>query len=84
MDSAFRLMVQTQYLQFKLSPELQVLLRWNIQHGSCVIPKSGNADRIKENIGVWGWTLDKDDFDAISNIKFQARFYGLLYPSFLL
>ncbi len=52
---------------------LQVLLRWNVQHGSCVIPKSGNSDRIKENAGIWGWTLDKKDFDAISSIKFQVR-----------
>lgn len=51
----------------------QVLLRWNVQHGSCVIPKSGNPDRIKENAGLWGWTLDKEDFNAISNIKFQER-----------
>ena len=51
---------------------MQVLLRWNVEHGSCVVPKSAKPERITENAGIWGWTLEKKDFDTISNIKFQV------------
>jgi diketogulonate reductase-like aldo/keto reductase len=35
----------------------QVVLRWHIQHGIVVIPKSANADRIRENIDVFDFEL---------------------------
>lgn len=57
---------------------LQVLLRWNIEHGSCVIPKSGKPERITENADVWGWSLKKEDFDAISSIKYQVLRFAAL------
>lgn len=53
---------------------VQVLLRWNLQHGSCVIPKSTNPSRIDENKGIWDWSLSKEDYDKLSSIKFQVQY----------
>jgi diketogulonate reductase-like aldo/keto reductase len=39
----------------------QVVLRWHIQHGNIVIPKSSNADRIRANIDVFDFELSRDD-----------------------
>jgi len=46
----------------------QVLLRWLVQRGINVIPKSTNADRIKENLSIFDFKLSDDEFNKLSNI----------------
>ncbi|XP_021731293.1 aldose reductase-like [Chenopodium quinoa] len=51
----------------------QILVRWALQRGTSVIPKSSNPDRIKENIQVFGWEIPQEDFDSLSAFKEQKR-----------
>ncbi|KAK8546050.1 hypothetical protein V6N13_067288 [Hibiscus sabdariffa] len=51
----------------------QVLVKWGMQRGTSVIPKSSNPERIKENIKVFDWELPEDDFQALCNIPQQKR-----------
>lgn len=53
----------------------QVMLRWNIQRGVNVIPKSQTASRIKENFEVFDFSLNDDDMEQISLMD-QDRHYG--------
>lgn len=46
----------------------QVLLRWNIQRGVVVIPKSVHIERIIENIDVFDFTLTDDEMKQISSL----------------
>ncbi len=39
----------------------QVLIRWHVQHGFVVIPKSTNPGRIEENADVFDWELSEED-----------------------
>ncbi|MGW7460266.1 aldo/keto reductase [Streptomyces sp. NPDC054797] len=43
----------------------QVVLRWHLQHGNIVIPKSVTPARIRENLDVFGFELDAADVAAL-------------------
>jgi diketogulonate reductase-like aldo/keto reductase len=43
----------------------QVIIRWHVQHGFVVIPKSVNADRIRSNAEVTDFELTPDDMSTL-------------------
>ncbi|KAF8305070.1 Aldo/keto reductase [Clavulina sp. PMI_390] len=43
----------------------RVLVRWSLQKGYVVLPKSGRPDRIKANADVYGFELSLDEMEAI-------------------
>jgi diketogulonate reductase-like aldo/keto reductase len=43
----------------------QVLLRWGIQHGMVILPKSTREARIRENAAIFDFTLDADAMTAL-------------------
>ena len=51
----------------------QVLIRWGVQRGTSVLPKSTNGERIASNLDVTSWSLGPDDFDALSSLGHQER-----------
>jgi 2,5-diketo-D-gluconate reductase A len=44
----------------------QLVLRWHIQQGLVVIPKSGDPDRMRENLDVFDFALDPQDLAEIA------------------
>lgn len=44
----------------------QVMLRWNVQRGVTVIPKSTHSERIEENMNIWDFVLTEAEMDKIS------------------
>lgn len=51
----------------------QVILRWHLQNGVAVIPKSVTPSRIKENIQVFDFTLTKEEMAAIDALNRDER-----------
>lgn len=46
----------------------QVILRWNVQRGVVVIPKSTHKERIEENIDIWDFTLTGEEMKRIASL----------------
>lgn len=46
----------------------QVILRWNVQRGVVVIPKSTHKERIEENIDIWDFTLTEEEMKRIASL----------------
>lgn len=44
----------------------QVILRWNVQRGVSVIPKSVHRNRMEENIAIWDFELSAEDMEEIA------------------
>ena len=68
----------------------QVVLRWGVQRGTSVIPKTSKAERLKENLTVFDFSLSSADMAAISALNRNRRFndpgafceqaFGRFYP----
>ena len=51
----------------------QVILRWHLQHGFIVIPKSVHAERIASNFDVFDFELDADQMASIDSLDTGNR-----------
>ncbi|WP_394552751.1 aldo/keto reductase [Agromyces sp. MMS24-JH15] len=51
----------------------QVVLRWHLQLGNSVIPKASSPARIRENLDVFGFSLDADDLARIAALETGER-----------
>ncbi|WP_432093621.1 aldo/keto reductase [Streptomyces sp. bgisy100] len=51
----------------------QIVLRWHLQLGNVVIPKSVTPSRIKENIDLFGFELDDADLSAVAGLDTGQR-----------
>lgn len=47
----------------------QIMIRWSLQHGLVVLPKSSNQERIKENADVFDFTLEESDMTALDSLN---------------
>jgi len=51
----------------------QVMLRWAVQHGAVVIPKSIRQDRIRSNAEIFDFTLGAEDMRALDGLDRTSR-----------
>jgi len=52
----------------------QIALRWGIQRGTAVIPKSIRIDRLRENLAIFDFELSTEEMSAISALNRNRRF----------
>jgi len=51
----------------------QVLIRWALQHGLVVIPKSSRKERIEENAGVFDFPIDSEQIAVLDSLNEDFR-----------
>ncbi|MFB9885166.1 aldo/keto reductase [Balneatrix alpica] len=52
----------------------QVVLRWGIQRGTAIIPKTSRPERLRENLALFDFSLNDDEMAAISALNQNRRF----------
>lgn len=53
--------------------EAQIILRWHLQNNVIAIPKTSKLNRIKENIDIFDFHIEKEDMDEIDSINKNER-----------
>ena len=52
----------------------QVVLRWGIQRGTAIVPKTSSEARLRENLDVFDFQLSDDEMASISGLNRNRRF----------
>lgn len=55
----------------------QIILRWDIQEGNIVIPKTLNTEHMAQNIDVFDFELTEGDTECIANMDSGTRYFTL-------
>ena len=55
----------------------QIILRWDIQEGNIVIPKTLNTEHMAQNIDVFDFELTEGDMESIANMDSGTRYFTL-------
>ncbi len=68
----------------------QIVLRWGVQRGTAVIPKTSRPERLRENIDIYNFELTSDEMSSISQLDRNQRYndpgvfceqaFGCFYP----
>ncbi|MFW6238150.1 MAG: aldo/keto reductase [Halanaerobiales bacterium] len=53
--------------------EAQITLKWMVQKGIVVLPRSANPEHIAQNIDLFGWELEPAEMKQIDNIQKEKR-----------
>ena len=56
---------------------VQIILRWHIQEGTIVFPRSTNPVHIKENFEIFDFELTEDEMDEIRKLDSGKRFFNM-------
>jgi D-xylose reductase len=52
----------------------QIVLRWGVERGTAIVPKTSNVERLKENLALFDFELSKAEMQAISALDRGRRF----------
>ena len=52
----------------------QVVLRWGVQRGTAIVPKTSRPERLAENLALFDFELSSDEMQAISSLDCGRRF----------
>lgn len=56
---------------------VQIILRWHIQEGTIIFPRSTNPVHIKENFEIFDFELTKDEMEKIRKLNSGKRFFNM-------
>lgn len=73
-DTVLTEAVVTQAAKAHSKTPAQIVLRWGVQRGTAIIPKTSKPARMRENIDIMDFELSSAEMDAISALNANRRF----------
>ncbi len=52
----------------------QIVLRWGIQRGTAIVPKTTSVERLKENLSIFDFQLSSEEMNTIAGLNRNRRF----------
>jgi D-xylose reductase len=52
----------------------QILMRWGVQRGTAIVPKTSRVERLKENLSLFDFELSSEEMLAISALNRNRRY----------
>lgn len=52
----------------------QILLRWGLQRGTAIVPKTSQLQRLKENLDLFDFSLTEEELNSLSSLNRNRRF----------
>lgn len=56
---------------------VQIILRWHIQEGNIIFPKSTNPQHIRDNFDIFDFELTAEEMDSIRMLDKGIRFFNM-------
>ncbi|MCB7304042.1 aldo/keto reductase [Bariatricus massiliensis] len=56
---------------------VQIILRWHIQEGNIIFPKSANPQHIRDNFDIFDFELTPEEMDAVRAVDKGERFFNM-------
>lgn len=56
---------------------MQIILRWQIQEGNIIFPKTTNPEHMKSNFDIFDFVLTDDEMAEIAKLDNTKRFYNV-------
>lgn len=56
---------------------VQIILRWHIQEGNIIFPKSTNPQHIRDNFDIFDFELTADEMESIRRVDRDVRFFNM-------
>jgi len=61
---------------------VQIILRWHIQMGHIIFPKSSNPVHLKENFEIFDFNLTKEEMDEISKLDTGKYYFNVPFEEY--
>ena len=61
---------------------VQIILRWHIQIGNIVIPKSSNPVHLKENFEIFDFELTKEEMEEIKKLDQEKYYFNVPFAEY--
>ena len=61
---------------------VQIILRWHIQIGNIVIPKSSNPAHLKENLEIFDFELTKEEMEEIKKLDQEKYYFNVPFAEY--